>query len=262
MRPSVPLLAIALSLSGPAAGETPPEESDLLCIDPPFTGESAVAPRLSAVLSDIRRSLGPFPGLLETLDTAEIPICLETRTTDARGYLDVERNVIAVSDRLSPAQQWVIIVHELRHLDQFTRGYCPSNELAMAENARAVFAMEADAQAIAALVAWSARESGEEAPWEALTGWPEYRDIAERFEAEMRSSGDAGLAVAAAFDQWYASETRVTHYYYASCSDYLDRQDRDNLLPSYGLLDLTFYEALCVLPDGTRYACAPPEDGR
>ena len=262
MRRAAALLAALAALqtsSATAADGT--DTPGLWCLLPPYaSGLSEPDQYLVGLVADVRAALAPFPSLVETFDAAGLPVCLETRTTDARGYLDVDRGLIAVSDRLTRDQQLTIIVHELRHLDQLSRGFCPSNDLSMSENAHSVFAMEADAQAITALVAWAARERGEDGPWNAVTGWPEYGDIAERFGEAMRETQDAGLAVSAAFEQWYASDTRVTHYYYAACSDYLDRLDSTKLLPSYGLLDTDFYEMLCLMPDGTRYTCAPPED--
>lgn len=260
MIPLPAFLAGAAMLAGPALADGASGIPGLECLASPYTASGTEGERhLSSLISDIRDALDRFPSLLAALDQSKMPICLERRTTDARGYLDVDRNLVAVSSRLSRDQQWIILVHELRHLEQFSRGFCPSNDLSMGENARAVFAMEADAQAITTLVAWTVRDAGDGGPWRALAAWPEYGDIAQRLDAVMRGSGETSRAVAAAFGQWYASDDRVTHYYYASCSDYLDRQEDSKKLPSYNVLEEGFYESLCRLPDGTRYDCTPPD---
>lgn len=125
----------------------------------------------------------------------------------------------------------------------------------MKDYARGVLALEADAGVAAVLVAWARKEAGEGSLWQALETWPMTADIAARFGEVMIESEDAGQAASAAFDQWYAMEARRERYYIASCSAYLDRQDRTHALPGYLPLSSDYFDRLCVLPDGQNYAC-------
>ncbi len=164
--------------------------------------------------------------------------------------------VIALKSSLSFDEQRLILIHELRHLEQFDRGHCPSNDVSMRENARAVMATEADAMAITTLLAWDLRTIGHPGPWHTLIDWEQYGDIPQRFEAELAETGDLEAAVVAAFAQWYASDWRVNSYYFASCSDYLDRLDESHKLPRYDMLPDDYLTRLCRLPNGAPYACS------
>lgn len=75
----------------------------------------------------------------------------------------------------------------------------------------------------------------------------------------MLDTGDVALAVTSAFYQWYESNTRLEQYYIAVCSDYLDRQDANHIVPQYQLVPDAFLESLCTLPDGSSYECSLPE---
>ena len=212
-----------------------------------------------AIYQDIAPTLNHFPSLSEALINAAPDLCFSSRMDGAHAYLDIDRNRIVISDRLSKGMQSAVLLHELRHLEQFVRGSCPSDDLAMKEFARATFAMEADASAISLLVAWDMKENGRDSVWTALSSWPSQSDIAASFAKEMTDSGDVALAVTTAFYQWYASSTRRQQYYFATCSDYLDRQDTNHTLPLYQLIPETFLENLCTLPDGSIYECSHPE---
>jgi hypothetical protein len=214
---------------------------------------------LVAMYRDITTALVHFPSLAEALDSAEPDLCFSSVMDNALAYLDFDQNRIVISEGLSKGMRNGVFLHELRHLDQFVRGSCPSDDLAMKENARATFAMEADASAISLLVAWEMKENGDDYVWAALSLWPSQTDIAESFAKEMADTGNVALAVTAAFYQWYASSSRVDRYYAASCSDYLDRQDASHKLPMYQLIPDAFLEDLCTLPDGSSYECSFPE---
>jgi hypothetical protein len=125
--------------------------------------------------------------------------------------------------------------------------------------ARATFALEADASAVLAHVAWAMREAGDGSVWDALAGFEHYGDIARAYEAVRADEGPAAPALAAAFAQWYASDWRRERYYVASCSSYLDRADKEHRLPVYGALDAAFFDSLCLMPDGTTCGCEVPD---
>lgn len=229
------------------------------CIQAPDLGATSDAQHaLVGIYRDVALALQRFPSLLAALEEKSPEICFATRMDNAFGYLDIERNRIYLSDQIPRAMQVGVLLHEIRHLEQFAHGICPSDELAMKEYARATFALEADASVVSLLVAWDMKEHGSEGPWLALSSWPAQSDIAARFASEMRQSDDAASAASVAFDQWYASQARREDYYVASCSDYLDRQDASKRIPRYQLVPNDFLDDLCTLPDGTRYLCTPP----
>jgi hypothetical protein len=57
-----------------------------------------------------------------------------------------------------------ILAHELRHLDQHARGFCPATDDGAAAVATFTFAVETDTHAIATWVAWSLAAEGEPGP--------------------------------------------------------------------------------------------------
>jgi hypothetical protein len=230
------------------------------CLPAPYTAPASAAQTGLAALVDRLRKVGSaYPSLVAALDARRPELCLVPAPLDARGYFDLETNVIAIREDLDPAQALAILIHEARHLDQSMRGLCPSDDLAMEEVARATFALEADASAVLAHVAWAMREAGDGSVWDALAGFEHYGDIARAYEAVRADEGPAAPALAAAFAQWYASDWRRERYYVASCSGYLDRADEAHRLPVYGALDEAFFDGLCLMPDGTAYDCAVPE---
>lgn len=253
----LPLVAVP----GPVLADLHP---DPVCVTAPYAaaGDPSGA-RLVALVERLRVHAAAYPSLLRALDLHEPLICLESRSVGPRGYFDVGTNMIALHDGLAEAQKLAVLIHELRHLDQVGRGVCPSDSLAMEEVARATFAMEADAVAVTAHVAYEAMEAGDSALWEALAQFENYADIPASYAAERAASGSASRAMGAAFGQWYASDWRRDSYYVSTCSAYLDRVDETHRLPGYDLLVGDFYDQLCVMPDGTGYTCRAPEgDGR
>lgn len=246
------LLATTFAAFGFAANA-----SAMVCLSASHEGSLAPETRvLSELIAAIREDLGKFPSLLEALDHEGPTICLSSSMITEKAYFDPGLNRIVLSDDMDEGMMRAVLVHELRHLEQFFRGICPSDKLAMQEYARATLALEADASAASLLVAWERREAGDDMLWQALASWDMTSDIAERFLSEMSTTHDISAAAAAAFDQWYASEIRQDLYYVASCSQYLDRQDEEHTLPTYGRLASDFLDLVCVLSDGSRYPCA------
>ncbi len=226
------------------------------CLDHPY--QDAASPEqeeLRALFAEFSAILPDLPRMRDAIDTLRPRLCIDNRAITVRGYLDAEIRLVALRAGLERDAKLLVLIHELRHLEQLSRGFCPSNQISMQENARASLAYEADAMAVTALIAWDLAARGDGGPWQVLSEWQNYADIAERFAEVRRETGDPGSAVTAAFDQWYASDWRTESYYRASCSDYLDRLDQSHALPRYDLLPDDFWEQLCRLPTGVGYAC-------
>jgi hypothetical protein len=216
-------------------------------------------PALTGLLARAAEALADYPSLRSVLDTSGLEVCLSFDLFEALGYFEPESNRIVVDAGIDPDLQLVILIHELRHAEQAARGICPDLSLSRQNYARAVWAMEADAFTVSLVVAWDLRRSGEEGPWVALAATPRYADITGAFATVMLETQEVAAASEAAFEAWYANEERVERYYLSSCSAYLDELDATHQLPRYGALDPDFYASLCVLPDGTSFACAEPD---
>ncbi len=230
-----------------------------ICISPPYAAvPSTEHSEIAEIYQEIAPVLTRFPSLSEALTNMSPEFCLSDQLDNAHAYLDIDKNRIVISQKLERGMQIGVTLHEIRHLEQLAIGACPSDDLAMKEYARATFAMEADASAISLLVAWDMANRGEDAVWSALSSWPAQQDIAKSFEEEMEKSGDIAAATTAAFDQWYRSEERRELYYLSTCHQYLDRQDASHAIPQDHLLPKGFLERLCILPDGSEYACSAP----
>ena len=245
-----PLLALLILFLAPAAQAG-------VCLDHPY---DASGQPLAADIAAAYTALGPFPGMIASLDQARPRICTADGPQEALGTYDAEDNQITVSATLSPDKRVAVLLHEIRHLDQNLRGICPAPTLTMRANARAMFALEADAMAIAHLVAWSSRETGTPGIFEALRTAPETEDIAAAFEAAMTETRDPALATAAAFDAWYASDVRRERYYISTCMAYLDRMESEASLGGSTPLPADFLSHICYLPGQARYPCAEPDN--
>ncbi len=247
------LIALLVALADLAAAEE-------TCIEAPYDSAVNFQQReLAALYDEVSTAWVRFPSLAEAMEARAPQLCFASRMDKAHAYLDVDRNRIYISEDLPSEMKLGVLLHEIRHLDQYTIGVCPSDDLAMEEYALATFALEADASAISLLIAWDMKEQGNARAWSALSAWKAQSDIAARFAEEMEASGSVEGAVSAAFDQWFASEPRRERYYRSVCSGYLDRQDASKALPRYQLIPTDFYSELCKLPDGTSYRCSEPK---
>jgi len=246
------LLAVFAPAERANAGET--------CLESPYQAEpGAPGAAITALLDMLMPAFRQYPQLRDALIARAPRLCLDDAVMEARGFFDMDGNIVVLGADLGIGEQAAILLHELRHVDQVTRGICPGVALSMQEHARAVQAMEADANVVAVVLSWALREAGEPAAWQAVTGWPQYSDIADVFQSELERGASLAQASSAAFTQWYASDWRRESYYIASCSDYLDRLDRTHAQPRYEMLPREFLDGLCTLPDGTGYPCAAPE---
>ncbi|HSP24806.1 MAG TPA: DUF6782 family putative metallopeptidase [Saliniramus sp.] len=189
------------------------------------------------------------------LSECELNICLDPSTIDCRGYFEPQEHLIAVGVALSRLEMTLILAHELRHFDQHRRGYGPSLTVAMSENIRVSFAMEADAQAITTLFAWSAREAGDPALWQALEALEHSQDIAAAFEEAVAAGATPAGATRAAFTAWYGSSWRRERYRAAAVTHHLDHLDEAKAIPSSAELPPSHFDGLCRMPDGSNYGC-------
>jgi Putative metallopeptidase family (DUF6782) len=228
-----------------------------LCYRPETgTGPSELK-TLRARLDDPAVFGGYFAGLLEGSGAV---LCLDNRTPGCRGYFEPASNVIALLEGLSYGEKLLIAAHELRHAAQSADGFGPSVEYDRHENVRLTYALEADAQAITTLFAWSERSAGRPDAWEAALTLERYADIPEAFAAALDGGGDLTTATRTAFEAWYASDWRRESYYLSACSHVLDLLDETHSVESYARLPADHFDTLCRLPDGTDYGCtAAPE---
>lgn len=247
---SIPALAVCGLMSATVSAQ-----AETLCGSPPYDVPQTVA----EIVADVRRIVAGFEGLEHALTGAVNQICVTESMLEAQGYFEPESRRIVIAGGLSSGLAQSVMVHELRHAEQYAQGLCPTLALGMKDYAEAVFAMEADASVTSLVVAARQKAEGNPLMWEALTAWPMQADIADSFAATLQDTGDLSLAAHDAFDAWFAEERRIDAYYVASCSDYLDQIERDHLLPQYNALAPDYLTRLCLLPDGTDYECALPE---
>lgn len=226
------------------------------CLEYPYMAPDTA---LAADIATARTALQPFPGLLDALDTERPRICATVQPSAALGTFGADDNEITVDATLPAPKRIAVLLHEIRHLEQNLRGICPATTLTMRDNARAMFALEADAMAVAHLVAWSLGEQGDPQVFEALLTGPETSDIATAFQTTFLETEDPATATAAAFDAWYASDARRERYYVSTCMAYLDRLETDNAFAGTSPLSADFLTHVCNLSDQTSYPCAEPD---
>ena len=253
MRPPCILALLAGGFAGPAAAEL------RICLPAPWTAEEGdAAAEVAVLMASLAPALDRFPEIGKALARLRPEVCLVSPLRGMVGWLDPGPPRITLRADAPEGLLRGVLLHELRHLDQFARGFCPDNVLTMREGARATFALEADASAVSLAMAWVLRDAGDTAPWQALAAWPEQADIAAVFAATLEASGDMAAAAAAAFAQWYEGPNLRESYYLAACGDYLDREDIGHLLPGRARLDREFLDRVCRLPDGLPFPCAEP----
>jgi hypothetical protein len=222
----------------------------------------AVAPyadapaNLSALVQRLVTTLEPFPSLSTALFDQAPTICLSDELVEEQGYYEPKSGKIVLNSLLEQDFQLAILIHEVRHLEQFGRGSCPAISYRMSDYVAARLALEADAAAIGVYVAWILRQSGDPGPWEMLKTWHTHDDLVARFEEEIDLGGDEVVATSATFAQWYESADRREIYTFAICMNYLDELDRKKVNQGAETLPEDFAERLCVMPDNRPYTCA------
>jgi hypothetical protein len=193
--------------------------------------------------------------LLGKSASEKVAICEDDNQLESSGYYDYDYHIIGLLRAASLSKQTLILVHELRHLDQISRGYYHSLDYDIDEMVRLTFAVEADANAIMTLFAWRMKQLGFVGPWITLKNTEKYSDIPNRFEAEMKNGSNEIAATRAAFIQWYQSDWRATSYYRTARTGYLDLLDETKRLRRYYKLPADYLDGLCLLPAGENYGC-------
>lgn len=240
---------VALLLGSPMA------LANSVCLPAPYTGGSD---EILALAERLTETLAPFASLAEALASQVPVICVDDSLYAEQAYYEPKTNRIVVRTGLDPDLELAILIHEVRHLEQYSREICPTTTMTLTDYMRSRLALEADASAVGIYVAWKLRETGVPGPWDQLQLWPTHVDLVTRFAAEIDSGANEVTATAATFAQWFESRERREIYAFAICSNYLDALDREKMLPGQMTLPADFAERLCTLPDGRPYECNLP----
>ncbi|MDM7932313.1 DUF6782 family putative metallopeptidase [Tabrizicola sp.] len=252
MRPFLSLiggLGVALLLCSPAA------RANAVCQPAPYTGGSE---EILALAERLTEALAPYPSLAESWAKEAPTLCIDDSLVEEQAYYAPKTNRIVVRTGLDPDLALAILIHEVRHLEQFSSGICPTTAHTLTDYMRSRLALEADASAIGIYVAWRMRESGNPGPWNQLLAWPTHGDLVTHFAEEIAAGGDDVAATSATFAQWFESLKRREIYAYAICGNYLDALDREKMPPGKQTLPAGFAERLCRMPDGRPYDCVLP----
>jgi hypothetical protein len=225
------------------------------CLEPPWSGGADELYRLAGRALSV---VADYPSLQRALETEAPFLCLDDTLVEEQGYFAPKTRQIVLRQGIDPDMQLAVLMHELRHLEQFSRDICPAVELTLVDYVRTRQALEADAAAISLLIAWDLRAAGDPGPWEALAHYPTHDDLATRFGAEMDASGDGAKATAAAYAAWFDDPERREIYAFVSCVNYLDALDRTKVEPGTATVAADFVTSLCRLPDGRPYDCTLP----
>jgi hypothetical protein len=211
---------------------------------------------LEAAVEMLRRT-PDFGGYLSNLiEDNAVTICWDPMSIQARGYFDPELNLVAIASGVDQAEKTVILAHELRHLDQRNRGYKLDLDYDAIEHIRQTYAIEADAEAFAILVAWENRYVGDPSPWNAALGSSHYSDIAVAFEEGRWGELSTTSAMKHLFIVWYQSDWRRVQYYYSAYGNYLDVLDSQHGIRMYRSFPEDHFDNLCILPpDNSNYGC-------
>jgi hypothetical protein len=239
--------AVASGGSAAIAAET--------CSASPYTDATG---DLSHLVLRLTGTLAPYPSLAQALVDQAPVLCLDDSLVEEQGYFEPKTNRIVLSSALTQDFQLAILIHEVRHLEQYGRDACPTISYRMTEYVRSRLALEADASAVGIFVAWKLREGGDSGPWDTLATWPTHDDLVARFADEMAVGADEVAATAATFTQWFESADRREIYTFAICSNYLDALDREKVAAGQNRLPDDYAARLCVLPDGRPYSCTLP----
>lgn len=225
------------------------------CLVSPYTEATG---DLTQLVQRLQGTLEPYPSLKRALFDQAPVFCLDDSLFEEQAYFEPKTNRIVLNSRIDEDFQVAILIHEVRHLEQYGRSACPSLSYRMTDYVRARLALEADASAVGVYIAWNLREDGEPGLWEALETWPTHDDLVSRFAAEIAAGADEVTATSATFAQWFERADRREIYTFAICSNYLDALDREKVSPGQDRLPEDYAVRLCVMPDGRSYSCTLP----
>lgn len=225
------------------------------CSISPYTEATG---ELSHLVQRLTRTLAPYPAMARALVEEAPTLCLNDSLVEEQGYFEPKTNRIVLNSTLTEDFQLAILIHEVRHLEQYGRGVCPTISYRFNDYVRARLALEADASTVGIYIAWQLRAAGEPGPWETLASWPSHEDLVARFAAEIAAGADEVTATSATFEQWFEVADRREMYTFAICSNYLDALDREKVVAGEARLPDDYAAQLCVLPDGRPYDCTLP----
>lgn len=250
-RRALPACAFAAALAlGSAA------HAGQLCLPAPYDQDEG---ELSALADLLAETLVGQPSLAAALAAQAPTLCLDDSLLTEQAYFEPKTNRIVLRTGLDPDFQLAILVHEIRHLEQFGREVCPTTVITLSDYIRSRLALEADAAAIGVYVAWTLRQAGRPGPWDRLQTWPTHEDLVTRFATEIAAGADEVAATSATFAQWFESRERREIYAFAICSNYLDALDLEKKPASgWERLPDNYAARLCVMPDGRPYDCVLP----
>lgn len=213
---------------------------------------------LAELVQRLETTLKPYPALSLAWKDQAPDLCLDDSLVEEQGYFEPKTNRVVLNSAISQDFQLAILIHEVRHLQQFINGTCPTVAYRMVDYIRSRLALEADAAAIGIYLAWNLRAQGDPGPWETLRTWPTHDDLVKRFATTIEAGGDEVAATSATFAEWFERADRREIYTFAICANYLDALDREKVLPGKQTLPDDFAAKLCVLPDGRPYDCTVP----
>ncbi|MDP3264764.1 MAG: DUF6782 family putative metallopeptidase [Tabrizicola sp.] len=248
-------LCLGAAVAVGALAAAAPALAEQVCIAAPYAGGGGELADLAARAVQV---VAGFPSLAEALAEQKPELCLDDTLVEEQAYFEPAANRIVIRKGLDPDFQLAVIIHELRHLEQFGRDICPTIKLRLDDYVRSRLALEADAAAVSLYVTWQLRAAGDAGPWETLGKWPTHDDLALSFETEMAASGDAVKATSAAYAAWFDDADRRGIYAFVGCSSYLDALDLAHMEPGKGRVAETFLPTLCRMPDGRAYDCFLP----
>ena len=225
------------------------------CSEAPY---SEATGDLSGLVQRLTQTLEAYPSMSRALADQAPVLCLDDSLVEEQAYFEPKTNRIVLNAMLDQDFQLAILIHEVRHLEQYGRGSCPTTSYRLTEYIRSRLGLEADASAVGVYVAWKLRENGEPGPWDTLATWPTHDDLVARFAQEMAAGADEVAATSATFAQWFERADRREMYTFAICSNYLDALDREKVSGGQDTLPDDYAAQLCVLPDGRPYGCTLP----
>ncbi|MCK5295576.1 MAG: hypothetical protein KAJ75_01680 [Alphaproteobacteria bacterium] len=140
----------------------------------------------------------------------------------AYGGMNPSKKIIILNEDVKDEQLMGTLAHECRHVGQCSNGM---NSDVRRDSIKTFLmnesALEADANANAALVTWQLKEAGDNAPWEKFQLI--YCDVANSFEESAKNGGaENGEAMSKAFKGWY--KTTSTRELYEEV--YVDKLNR------------------------------------
>jgi hypothetical protein len=234
----------------PGAAVTP-----RLCLPPVGAGPPELS-RVAAARDTLFAIDGLGPWFADLVEGEGITLCLDTDGMSGRGWFEPETRMLSVYSGMSTEDAVLILAHELRHVDQWRRGFRLSPDVTVAEHVRQTYALEADAAAFAAYVAWSSRAGGDDSLWAAAEALDRYGDVAVALGAAMDGGATPADGLLAAFRAWYASPWRTDGYWRSACGNYLDHLDLMKRPAGQAILPPGHFDALCVVPGVGSYGCA------